>query len=105
MFSRTRFCVASGLPLPDLAKGLEAMTEQTLLGIRAACYTGYRSEEEPRRIFFDGRTVEVLAILDRWVTPGYRYFKVCGDDGYTYLIRRDESSECRELTLFDRQVR
>ena len=27
------------------------------------------------------------AIVDRWLAPDYRYFKVQGDDGSTYILR------------------
>lgn len=77
------------------------MTE-TALQIRVACYAGYRGEEEPRRIWFDDRKVEVAEIVDRWLAPDHRYFKILGDDGCTYIIRHDPSGERWELTLFDR---
>lgn len=80
---------------------LTLLTE-TALGIRVACYAGYRGEEEPRRIWFDDRKVEVAEILDRWLAPDHRYFKIRGDDGCTYIIRHDPSAERWELTLFDR---
>jgi hypothetical protein len=75
---------------------------ETVLEIRVACYAGYRGEEEPRRIWFDDRTVEVAEVLDRWLAPDHRYFKIRGDDGCTYIIRHDPSTDRWELTLFDR---
>ncbi len=65
--------------------------------IRVACYAGYRGEEEPRRLWFGDRAVEVAAILDRWLAPDHRYFKVLGDDGSTYIIRHDVHGEFWEL--------
>ena len=75
---------------------------QTPFEIRVACYAGYRGEEEPRRLWFDDRVVEVAEILDRWLAPDHRYFKVLGDDGFTYIIRHDTRGEFWELTMFDR---
>ncbi|MEN8259442.1 MAG: hypothetical protein ABFS02_02450 [Pseudomonadota bacterium] len=77
------------------------MTE-SVLEIRVACYGGYRGEEEPRRLWFDDRAVEVAEILDRWLAPEHRYFKIRGDDGYTYIVRHDTQSGHWELTMFDR---
>ena len=72
------------------------------LEIRVACYAGHRGEEEPRRLWFDDHAVEVVQILDRWLAPDHRYFKLLGDDGCTYIIRHDSRAERWELTLFDR---
>jgi hypothetical protein len=75
---------------------------RTPLEIRVACHAGYRSEEEPRRLWLDDCVVHVSEILDRWITPDYRYFKVLGDDGRAYVLRHDTRGEFWELTMFDR---
>ncbi len=75
---------------------------ESVLEIRVACYAGYRGEEEPQRLWFDDRVVEVAEILDRWLAPDHRYFKIRGDDGYTYIVRHDTQSGRWELTMFDR---
>ena len=36
--------------------------------------------------------MEVASILDRWLAPEYRYFKVAASDGDTYVLRHDEAS-------------
>ncbi|MGZ5000044.1 MAG: hypothetical protein ACXV7F_07060 [Methylomonas sp.] len=77
------------------------MTE-SVLQIRVACYAGYRGEEEPRRLWFDDRSVEVMEILDRWLAPDHRYFKLRGDDDYIYIVRNDPKTGQWELTMFDR---
>ncbi len=76
--------------------------QKTPFEIRVACHAGHRGEEEPRRLWFDGRAVEVVEILDRWLAPDHRYFKVLGDDGSIYIIRHDNRGEFWELTLFDK---
>jgi hypothetical protein len=43
----------------------------------------------PRRLSFDGRTTEVTEVLDAWLAPDHRYFKVRGDDGACYILRND----------------
>jgi hypothetical protein len=72
------------------------------LVIRVDCHAGYRGEEEPRRLFLGERRVEVVAIVDRWLGPDHRYFKLKGDDGDLYLIRYDEHTDSWELTQFER---
>jgi hypothetical protein len=70
--------------------------------VRVECYAGYRGEETPRRILFDRRSVEVAEIVDRWLAPEHRYFKVTGDDDATYILRHDVSTDVWELTLYSR---
>ncbi len=77
------------------------MTE-SVLEIRVGCYAGYRGEEEPRRLWFGDRAVEAVEILDRWLAPDHRYFKIRGDDGYIYIIRNDTQTDRWELTMLDR---
>jgi hypothetical protein len=38
-------------------------------------------------------------VLDAWLAPDHRYFKLRGD-GNTYLVRHDERSNTWELTMF-----
>ncbi len=71
------------------------------LTIQVECYAGYRGEETPRRFFLGGRKVEVKEILDRWLAPDHRYFKVRGDDGNDYILRHDAATDRWELTMFD----
>jgi hypothetical protein len=70
--------------------------------IQVSCYAGHRGEQEPRQLDFDGRQVVVTDVLDRWLEPTYRYFKVRGEDGATYIVRHDEPTDAWTLTLFDR---
>ncbi|MFQ5934875.1 MAG: hypothetical protein ACE5LB_00510 [Acidiferrobacterales bacterium] len=72
------------------------------LAIRVECYAGYRGEQEPQRLMLGERSVEVVEILDRWLAPEHRYFKVRGSDGATYILRHDVISAEWELTMFER---
>ena len=56
--------------------------------ITVECYAGYRAEEEPRAFTLGERRFEVVAILDRWLSPDHRYFKIKADDGNTYILRQ-----------------
>jgi len=77
-----------------------AEPEEGFFGIRVECYAGHRGEETPRRFFLGDRKIEVTGVLDRWLAPDHRYFKVRGDDGDIYILRHDTAKERWELTLF-----
>jgi hypothetical protein len=68
--------------------------------VRVECYAGHRGEETPRRVWFDGRAVELVELLDAWLAPDHRYFKMRGADGATYILRHDQPSERWQLTLY-----
>ncbi len=72
------------------------------MAIRVECYAGYRGEETPRRFFIGDRAVAVVQVLDRWLAPDHRYFKVAGDDGDVYILRHDTRTGEWELTMFRR---
>ncbi len=68
--------------------------------ISVECYAGYRGEETPRRFRLGERWIEVSAVLDRWLDPKHRYFKLEGDDGDLYILRHDAEREAWEMTLW-----
>lgn len=72
------------------------------IGVRVECYAGFRGEQEPRRIHFGERAVAVDEILDRWLAPDHRYFKLRGSDGSTYILRHDAADHRWELVLYER---
>ena len=43
--------------------------------------------------------IPIAELLDAWLAPDHRYFKLRGD-GNTYLVRHDERSNTWELTMF-----
>lgn len=65
--------------------------------IRVECHAGYRAEEEPRAFYLGERRFEVLEVLDRWLDPLHRYFKVQADDGRKFILRHDTDSGDWEL--------
>jgi hypothetical protein len=64
------------------------------------CYAGYRGEEEPRRFLHGDRMVEITEILDRWLDPDHRYFKVRVNDEGFYILRHDSNSGEWELRVY-----
>ena len=76
------------------------MDEQPLLTISVECYAGHRGEQTPRTLILEDRRIPVAEVTDAWLAPDYRYFKLRGTDGDTYLVRHDERSDNWELTMF-----
>jgi len=70
--------------------------------IRVECHAGYRGEEEPRAFWLGERRLEVIELVDRWLAPEHRYFKVKASDGDFYILRHDELRRLWELGAFTR---
>ena len=64
------------------------------------CYAGWRAEETPRALTLGERRVNVVEVIDRWLAPDHRYFKLRGDDGATYIVRHDAERDEWELTVY-----
>jgi hypothetical protein len=69
--------------------------------VTVECYAGHRGEETPRALVIGSRRVAVVEVLDRWLAPEHRYFKVRGDDGDVYILRHCPAHGW-ELTMFAR---
>jgi hypothetical protein len=65
------------------------------------CYAGYRGEETPRAFYLWQRRIEVVEVLDRWLAPDHRCFKLRGDGAGIYILRHDETAGEWEMTMFD----
>mgnify|MGYP006352203411 FL=1 len=76
------------------------MHQEQLFKIRVECYAGHRGEQTPRALILGDRRIDVAEVVDGWLAPEYRYFKLRGADGNTYLVRHDERSNNWELTMF-----
>jgi hypothetical protein len=76
--------------------------EAPLLSVGVECYAGHRGEQTPRVLILGERRIAVAEVLDAWLAPDHRYFKLKGEDGDTYLVRHDERSNNWELTMFRR---
>jgi len=44
--------------------------------------------------------VEVIKVVDRWLSPDHRYFKLLGDDDATYIVRHDTATWQWELVFY-----
>jgi hypothetical protein len=76
------------------------MPEQRLLSIGVECYAGHRGEQTPRTLVLGDRRIDVTEVVDAWLAPDHRHFKLRDAVGNTYLVRRDEQSNTWELTMF-----
>lgn len=76
------------------------MPEQRRLSVDVECYAGHRGEQTPRALILGDRRLEVVDVVDAWLAPEYRYFKLACTDGHLYLVRHDERSDSWELTMF-----
>ena len=76
------------------------MDQQPPLAIGVECYAGHRGEQTPRTLILGDSRIEVAEVLDAWLAPDHRYFKLRSADGDTYLVRHDERSNTWELTMF-----
>ncbi len=77
------------------------MNAENRSAIRVECYAGYRGEETPVRFFLGERCIEVSEVIDRWLDPEHRYFKLRGDDAGIYILRHTTGENRWEMTLFD----
>lgn len=68
--------------------------------MRVECYAGYRSEETPQAFFLGERRIEVVEVLDRWLAPDHRYFKVWGEENAVYILRHEVATGEWEMTMF-----
>jgi hypothetical protein len=76
------------------------MQEEPLLEVRVECYSGHRGEQTPRTLILGDQRIPVTEVVDAWLAPEYRYFKLQGADGNSYLVRHDERSDTWALTMF-----
>ncbi len=71
-----------------------------LTGIVVECYAGSKADETPRRFTWEGQSIEVSEVLDRWYQveskpewPRADYFKVSAADQRQYLLKHDLESD------------
>jgi hypothetical protein len=46
------------------------------------------------------RKIEITDVLDRWLAPDHRYFKVKDADGDLYILRHDVATALWEVAWF-----
>jgi hypothetical protein len=58
-------------------------------------------DREPCRFQVGPRSLDVAAVLDRWLHPEHGYFKVQATDGAIYILRLDVASGRWEIALYE----
>ena len=81
------------------------MSKGNRSAVRVECYAGYRGEEAPVRFYLGERCIQVREVLDRWLDPSHRYFKLRGDDDGIYILRYATGEDLWDMTLFDSGTR
>ncbi len=77
------------------------MNDAVRIPLRVECYAGYRADERPEAFWLHGRRIAVREVLDRWLGEDHAYFKVTGEDGIRYILRRDDRHDGWELILME----
>jgi hypothetical protein len=70
--------------------------------VSVECYSGYMADERPIRLNLSGGAREVVAIEDRWYSPGAAYFRVLVDGGHRYLLRHEEGQDVWSIAGYRR---
>jgi hypothetical protein len=65
--------------------------------VRVECYSGYKADESPRKLILASRTLDIVAIEDRWYSPGATYFRVSVTSGDRYVLRHQEAQDVWSL--------
>jgi len=68
-----------------------------LMRIAVQTYAGYKGDERPVSFSLEGKTLQIIEIVDRWYEPDHNSFKVVAEDGRTYLLRHDLNANEWEL--------
>jgi len=78
------------------------MSPEPEFSLQVECSAGHRGELIPRRLSFGSRPIEVIEVLDAWLAPDHRYFKVRGDDRACYILRNDVVAARWQLIMYHR---
>ena len=68
--------------------------------VSVECYSGYKADERPLRLNLRDGAREVVAIEDRWYSPGATYFRVVVDGGDRYLLRHEEGQDVWSIAAY-----
>lgn len=77
------------------------MKQKPEFAVQVECSAGHRGEPTPTRFSFGGAWVEVSEVVDAWLAPDHRYFKIRGSDGACYILRNDVAAARWQLAIYD----
>lgn len=78
------------------------MADSAVMRVQVECYAGYRGEQTPRRFTLAATVVEVSEVIDAWLAPDHRYFKVRTAGGDVFVLRHDAKTLEWEIVSFHR---
>jgi hypothetical protein len=58
--------------------------------VHVDCYSGYKADERPMKLYLAGRSLEIAIVEDRWYSPDATFFRVVVEGGDRYVLRHDE---------------
>lgn len=70
------------------------------IAVTVKCYAGYRGEQTPTSFVIWGKEHKVTELVDQWLAPAHRYFKVKDETGDIFILRHDQTSFAWELTMY-----
>ena len=70
------------------------------LVVRVECYSGYKGDERPVRVHLGDRSLQIVAIEDRWYSPGATFFRVVVEGGDRYVLHREDGQDSWSLRAF-----
>ena len=68
--------------------------------VRVETYSGFKADERPLRLHLGERTLEVVAVEDRWYSPGETFFRILADDGDCYVVRHTVAQDVWTLSAY-----
>ena len=64
--------------------------------VRVECYAGYKGGELPLRLYLGEKAIDVVAMEDRWYSPGEAFFRVKVSGGDRYVLRHQEAQDAQD---------
>lgn len=76
------------------------MNPERKIAVRVECYSGYKADERPVRLFLGERALDIEQVEDTWYEPGATYFRVTVRGGDCYVLRRVDAQDAWELSAY-----
>lgn len=65
--------------------------------VRVDCYSGYKADERPVKLYLAGRALQIASVEDCWYSPGATFFRVVVEGGDRYVLRHEEAQDVWSL--------
>ena len=61
--------------------------------IHVECYSGFKADERPVKIWLEGELKEIVDVEDSWYSPGETFFRILLTNGDRYVLRHVEAQD------------